>query len=128
MCFRLLNTQTPLHLAAKNNQLSAMEALLSAGARADVCGAAGESVWDVCMGDGARDLLETFEAKRAAREAAKRGAAAGGKAGAGQATAAAGAVADGDAGSSGGKLAVARVARVSKAPEMPRFTAKGDAR
>lgn len=118
--------QTPLHLAARNNQLGAMEALLSLGARPELKNSAGQTVADICVGEGAKDLVEQFDAKKRQKEQQlreQRGAGGDSEAGMG------GGLGDvARRGAAGGRLVVSKVTSVSKAPEMPKFRPKADAR
>jgi hypothetical protein len=106
-----------------------MEVLLSTGARPAMKNSQGQTVADLCIGEGARDLVEQYEA----RQQQKRAAAAGGGRGASEVAAAAAAGGkDKRPGSGpaagGGKLVVAAAGRVSKAPEMPHFRKQRDPR
>jgi ankyrin repeat protein len=52
------NHATPLHLAAQYNQLTVMNLLLELGSRIDMRDKAGRTAADLCIGDGARALIQ----------------------------------------------------------------------
>jgi len=123
-----MHSQTPLHLAAKNNQLGAMEVLLTMGARPELRNAAGQAVLDLCVGEGSIDLVEQFEERRRQRQQERAGGAAAGGKGSRPGSGPVVAVGAAAAGGGGGTLAVTAAGTVSKAPEMPHFKRPKDLR